>query len=252
MIRKKYLITLNLKSFCDTNNIQSQKERIVFPERTVCIVFADNAVLNQFIESLPFIAEIRLAKETASFWIELPNREQAEWVKNLLDRLNINQESNTAICILDSGVNNGHELISPFIIDTDLDSWDKKWGKHDDCGHGTLMAGIAIYDSLEGCLQQNSPVSINHKIESVKVLPPTGRNPEQLYGAIIIQSISKAEINAPKRNRVICLAVTDKSNIDRGRPSSWSGAIDKLASGMDDNNKRLIILSAGNAINRTK
>jgi len=235
------------KSFCDIHAIQYLDERIVFPEKTVCILFADNLILNQLIESFPYLAEIRSAKETASFWMQLPNKEQVEWVKNLLNRLNVNDKSNISICIMDSGINNGHELISPLLSDNDLDSWDKAWGKNDDSGHGTLMAGITIYGNLEQCLQNNAPVAINHKIESVKILPPKGENPKHLYGAITIQSVSKAEINAPKKNRVICIAITDESNKDRGRPTSWSGALDKLSSGSDDNVKRLIILSAGNA-----
>ncbi|MBN1698882.1 MAG: S8 family peptidase [Spirochaetales bacterium] len=236
------------KMFCDANDIKYQDERIVFPEKTVCIAFTDNAILNLIIESFPYLAEIRAAKETAAFWMELPNIEQAGWVENLLKRLAIAEKSKTSICILDSGINKGHKLIEPLLDENDMDSWDITWGKNDDSGHGTLLAGISIYGSLEECLQTNIPVTIHHSIESVKVLPPKGKNPKHLYGAIIIQSISKAEINNPNRNRVTCLAVTDKSNIDRGRPSSWSGAIDKLSSGADDNIKRLIILCAGNAM----
>jgi hypothetical protein len=46
-------------------------------------------------------------------------------------------------------------------------------------------------------------------------------------------------------NPVFCLSVTSGSDVDRGRPSSWSGAIDNTAFG-PENNSKLIIVSAGN------
>ena len=42
------------------------------------------------------------------------------------------------------------------------------------------------------------------------------------------------------------MAVTSKDGLARGEPSSWSGQVDELASGYSDDNRRLIILSAGN------
>jgi hypothetical protein len=42
------------------------------------------------------------------------------------------------------------------------------------------------------------------------------------------------------------MAVTSCDEVIRGRPSSWSGEIDELASGYSDDRRRLIIVSAGN------
>ena len=41
------------------------------------------------------------------------------------------------------------------------------------------------------------------------------------------------------------MAVTTQENIDKGKPSSWSGAVDKLCFGSDDE-KKLFIISGGN------
>lgn len=43
------------------------------------------------------------------------------------------------------------------------------------------------------------------------------------------------------------MAITAKVCSD-GKPTSWSGAIDKITSGMEDENKRLFIISAGNIL----
>ena len=42
------------------------------------------------------------------------------------------------------------------------------------------------------------------------------------------------------------MAVTSEEEPTRGRPTSWSGQIDEMASGYSDDKRRLIILSAGN------
>src|SRR5690606_28216237 len=65
-------------------------------------------------------------------------------------------------------------------------------------------------------------------------------------GHFTARGISRAEIQAPERKRIICMAVTSSDALGRGRPSSWSGMIDALASGYSDDRKRLFVLSAGN------
>src|SRR5690606_30351037 len=50
------------------------------------------------------------------------------------------------------------------------------------------------------------------------------------------------------RQRLFCMAITATDTRDRGRPSSWSSAIDGLSSGAFDNQRRLFILSAGNTV----
>ena len=50
---------------------------------------------------------------------------------------------------------------------------------------------------------------------------------------MLLHAISRAEVQAPQRNRLLCLAVAATDSRDQ-RPSSWSGQLDKLASGADD------------------
>ena len=109
------------------------------------------------------------------------------------------------------------------------------------------MAGTAGYGNILEHLQSAGPVALTHGLESAKILPPPPAvNPKRLWGHYTAQGISRAEIQAPLRKRVICMAVTSDEVSSRGRPSSWSGQIDELASGYSDDVRRLIILSAGN------
>ena len=101
-----------------------------------------------------------------------------------------------------------------------------EWQTHDHDKHGTLMAGLIGYGDLQGHLESNEPVTIKHYLESVKILPPTGSNPVELWGDITKQGISKAEIQADDRKRIICMPVSAEDTRDQGRPSSWSASID--------------------------
>jgi hypothetical protein len=107
------------------------------------------------------------------------------------------------------------------------------------------MAGIALYGCLTTLFGDTKPVTLHHRLESVKILPDHGQNDPELYGAITSQGISRAEIVSPARNRVFCLAVTADGR-DEGLPSSWSGALDRICAGVDNGSQRLICVSAGN------
>ncbi len=223
---------------------------IKFPERAVLMISANRAHLEQLIELSDDIAEFRLAKEVASFFIELENRKQLELVNELLTRTEIDENSNVVVCILDSGVNNGHLLIKPILFDTDLHAVIDAWGTHDHDGHGTLMAGTVGYGDLQDVLISGASIRMTHRLESSKILPPPpAQNPRQLWGYMTAQGLYRAEIQEPNRKRIGCLAVTSTDFRDRGRPSSWSGKLDELTSGYEDDRKRLIIVSAGNIEN---
>lgn len=239
----------DFKTLCSQLNIEYQNDFLLFPERAVILVDTNKEMLTNLIESSDNIAEFRLAKETAGFWVELPPSEQAQWVQDLKNRLQINGNTNVAITILDTGVNNGHELLSPILTDTDCHSHKENWGTEDHHGHGTNMAGLAAYGNLQDRLEHSDSVKINHKLESVKILPPDGDNDPKEWGAITQQAISRVEIQSADIIHIGCMAITAPEDIDReklGRPSSWSAAIDATTAGYFDDNQRLFIVSAGN------
>ncbi|MDR1510137.1 MAG: S8 family peptidase, partial [Synergistaceae bacterium] len=226
--------------------IEIQARSLRFPERTVLLGRATCEQLGNLMEASPDIAEFRRAKETARFFLELENREQTEWVTALQSSLRINPETNVSVCILDTGANNGHALLQPVLADEDRHAVDPSWGVNDHNGHGTLMCGVVAYGDLTESLQHVRPIQVNHCLESAKILPPSGSNDPDLYGDITIQGMSRAEIQAPDRYHIGCMAVTSEDGRDRGRPSSWSAAIDKFTSGYDDDKQRLFVVSAGN------
>ena len=157
-------------------------------------------------------------------------------------------ETNATICLLDTGVSSAHPLLSLAIRDESIQTVVEAWGVADHDGHGTEMAGVALYKDLKECIASQSLKQICHKIESVKILPPRGGNPPELYGAITEQAVALAEITNPTADRAICMAVTSSQyNTPDGSPTSWSAAVDNITSGADGSEeKRLFLISAGN------
>jgi hypothetical protein len=227
--------------------IPTLRETLHFPERVVLLAQANGLQLGMLIERSDLIVEFRVAKRVATFFIEMENKDQAAEVRALLDRVRFDGNSDVAVCVLDSGVNRGHPLLTLVLDPSDMHAFDPLWGTHDDGGHGTLMAGSATYGDLLAQLNGTSLTRIRHRLESAKIIPPPpATNPKRLWGHVTSQGVSRAEIQAPNRKRVVCLAVTSIEDRDQGRPSSWSAAIDALASGYGEETKRLIVVSAGN------
>lgn len=230
-------------------NLQVKDHAVRFPEREVVLVLANTESVDRLVAYSDVVAELRRAKDTPAFFMGLDGGEQREWSDETLARLTPPADANVAVCILDSGVTQAHPLLSPALDVADLHTINPAWGTADSAtrwrGHGTAMAGTALYGDLVPALASGGPIVLTHRLESVKILPPNGvaDNEPDLYGAITAEAIARAEIQAPNRRRAIALAVTSESSV-RGRPSSWSAAIDQLC--FDPDNRRLLIVSAGN------
>jgi hypothetical protein len=226
---------------------EHESERLVtFPERTVLVVSADGQDLAKLIAHSDQVAEFRAAHAPATPLVLAANREQAEWVEDLRARSSYPKDDKVSVCLLDTGVNNGHPLLEPILADADLHAVEPAWSKNDVDGHGTLMAGLAGYGDLQAAVTSGEPVALGHRLESSKILPDKGSNPEKLYGAITAQGVYAPEIEAGHRIRTYCSAVTSETTCDQGRPTSWSGAVDQLTSGAEDDKRRLFIQAAGN------
>jgi len=238
--------TDKFKNLLSKLQINSTSDSIKFPERIVKLIQVNKEKLQNLTLGSDDIAEYRKAKDTADFILSLKPFEQQEWANDLLDRLSIDNNSQVSVCVLDTGINRGHPLIEPVIPDDNCMTVNNEWGTNDHDGHGTLMAGVAAYNNLQELLENQETITLYHKLESVKILPPRGQNKKELWGDITSRAISIAEINKPNNKRIICSAVTAIDTRDRGRPSSWSGAIDNITSGFSDEGKKLIILATGN------
>lgn len=228
------------------------EQQFEFPERTVLLMYGSEQQLTRSVLTLNCVAELRQAKETAEFFDEMGVEEQREWLDELLERANFAHDGDRTphICLLDSGVNRGHPLLEPLIAPNDMHSA-KPAGRTDDtANHGTGMAGLAAYGDLTEVLESDFPIEIGHRLESVRLVDGAGANPgsASLHASLFSDAVARPEIVSPYRQRIFCTAVTASDYRDRGRPSSWSSAVDSLAADADGAGAfpRLFILSAGN------
>jgi hypothetical protein len=229
--------------------IRTSAEIISFPEREVVLAFGPKEQIGRCVVESGAVAEVRIAKDAPSIFLELGNEEQREWVDDLAGRVVPPREDAVAVCILDSGVTREHALIHPALDVADVHKYDPNWPDGDSAawrGHGTAMAGLSLYGDLVPQLIGVRSVSLTHRLEVVKMLAHDGHPHEpKLYGAITRECATRPEVMHPHRRRVHCLAITSPGGTNRGRPSSWSAALDQLAFGAEDI-RRLIVVAAGN------
>ena len=232
--------------------MQVTQGSLMFPERTVLLVRASLEQMQGSLAILNNIAELRRAKETAEFFEGKLIDEQHEWLNDLLARIQYpsKEENVPCICLLDTGVNRGHPLLTPALVADDLHTVAPTWGVDDTHGHGTQMAGLALTGDLTELLAGSDSVELNHRLESVKLLPHDGANEEDssYHGYLTKEAVARPEITAPLRRRVFSMTITARDNRDRGKPSAWSAALDSLAADVDGDGAypRLLIVSAGN------
>ena len=224
---------------------------LAFPENLVFLVKGTTEQLGSTILYTDVLSELRKPRETAEYFTYLDKPEEIAWMNDLLGRLEIaNQQSNIAICLLDTGVNTEHPLLNRIIPLRNLDAIEPAWDRSDTNrqGHGTPMAGLALYGDLTDVFPQNLPLTIYHHLESIKILEGNQPNRPELYGAITQEAVARGEIINPNYKRVVCMAVTSPDLVHLGQPSSWSAAIDQQSFGTveEPNESTVFFISGGN------
>ena len=233
-----------------------REQRLYFPEHVVLAVLADRATIELMLFARLSIVELRRANDSPAFFLDDIDRdEQRDVCEELSERTEWPGMDVPAVCLLDTGVNRAHILIEPTLAEADMAAVKAEWGVADSPhGHGTGMAGLALFGDLAPHLAGVDVPSLSHRLESVKILPPDGFDPteERLYGAYTKQAVALPETERPDRRRVFCLAVTNEDRTGK-RPTTWSAAIDQEAAGVTEVGERvpprLFVVSAGNAPN---
>jgi hypothetical protein len=253
-------VASNFAKLAAVMGIDAEAGYVAFPGRVVVAAFGTKGAFEQAVELLDLIAEIRSVQPNAEFFLsELSKAEQAEWTKNLLSRTTFPDGEAPHLCLMDTGVNHGHPLLAPALADADMHTYAPAWQKPDHAGHGSEMAGIALWGDLTKPLASEDEINIPHRLESVKILPPVGQTAPKLWGKVTAESVYRVEVTAAARPRVFAMMTTSVGHLI-GMPSEWSATIDQLAFGrpaVDVANvkaakeqavrvPRLFVLSAGN------
>ncbi|MBK8591404.1 MAG: S8 family peptidase [Sandaracinaceae bacterium] len=206
------------------------------------------------------LAEVRRAKETAATFIDMAPHEQGDWAKDLLARTTPSTAASPAVCVLDTGVTRGHPLLEASLAEETATPASPRGERMITRATEPRWPASRCGD-LTPVLADSAPIRLRHGLESVKILPPRGKNAPELYGALMAEATSRVEVQAPARQRCFSMAVSATDERDRGQPTSWSAAVDALAAGrafdvssqglvyLDDDSeplRRLFVVSAGN------
>lgn len=237
-------------------NAELGNTSLSFFDSFVILIKASVNQLSSAPELIANLEELRFAKETPNVFISMSNQEQREWAEEFAGRINVSDEVSTAVTILDTGVNYNHPILNQVCAQALAERWDPGWPRYDDYqptqplapynDHGSRQAGLAAFGELSEPVVGAAEIQQTHRIESARILPPNGANDPELYGAITVGTAAKLEINNPDYFRVYSLAVTTEAESIGGQPSSWSAEIDQFACGMEDDKRRLFVISAGN------
>lgn len=230
------------------------EERLYFPEDTVIIVHAMRGDLANAIRRIGGVRALAAPTVTADFFDGMDVQEQAEWVDELVHRTEFPAHPNPGyVTLMDTGVSRAHPLIEPALDAADRHAVNPAWSVEDVKGHGTQMAGLALFGDLTPNLHQANPVRVENRLESIKLLPDTGLNSHHLLGAVTRNAVDTVEQNNQRRRVFTMTTTTGEDSPHDGAPTSWSSELDQLVSGVSGmaNEPRLLLISAGNTDNFT-
>ncbi len=225
-------------------------DRLEFPEDIVIIATATRDALALVVRRLAGVRALAAPTVTAEHFDAMDPEEQADWVDNLLGRAVYEAgEHPNYVSLLDRGVSRAHPLIGPALAIADRHAANPAWGLEDVVGHGTQLAGLALFGDLTPALQTMLPIQLRHRLESVKIIPDAGHNPHHLLGAITRAGINAVETAGVRRRTFALASTTEDDTPHDGAPTSWSSELDQLAAGVSGNvsTSRLLLVSAGNS-----
>ncbi len=211
-------------------------QRLTFPDTVVVFVHASGeAITGLATATVGAVAEIRRATGTIRPFLERGDAivEQADFTAELAGRVSPPPADAPRVAVLDTGVAAAHPLIEPGLAGAH--AYDAAWGTGDHepaGGHGTGMVGLVLYGDLEVPMNGAVEVALSHFAVSMKLLPPPGfaANEPRHYGIVTQGAVAAVEVEHPNLVQTYCLA-TSTDEFPSSTPSSWSGALDQIASG---------------------
>lgn len=238
------------------------EDRLLFPDTTVLFIHASAERIAGFVGRIPgAVAEIRKATGTIEPFLDRGAKGLGpqDWTEELAKRIIPPPLDANTVCALDTGISAQHPLIAPGL--RGAWAYDAAWGAddhHPHGGHGTPLAGLALYGDLEPLLNDTRQVQLTHAVESMKLLPPRGfpQTKPPSYGVVTEGAVASVEAERPNVSRAFCIASSAR-DFPPERPSSWSGALDQIASGSMPGDqaegvpaaelpKRLMVVATGN------
>lgn len=144
------------------------------------------------------------------------------------------------VAVIDSGVRSSHPLIAPALTQALAANEHLAHGE-DEHGHGTLVASLTLYGSLEPRLHTKEPLRAVGQLLSIRVLDHEANFPDaELWTEHLADAI---ELAAAQGARVVNLSLGDRRHpYHPPVPDPVAAMVDELA----HKHKLIIVVSAGN------
>ncbi|WP_437975319.1 S8 family peptidase [Sorangium sp. So ce295] len=219
------------------------------PEQLYFFVRLTRAQLDELRKATDCIYEVELAPQPLrdlKLLDDLSTKDVADFA------LRQPHENAPSVVVLDTGIATGHPLLKSAIL-TATTAGPEIPSPEDTYGHGTKMAGLALYRDVGAAVERGS-ADATHWLQSSRLLiaPGYGTAADENYEkwpVLTERAVRSAENADPRpRNRAFVLAVTRSMQdppLDGLAPTLWSQAVDQLA--FRGGYGRLMIVSAGNA-----
>jgi hypothetical protein len=222
----------------DALNVQVTRRGGEITDRYIGVTFTalrimGNGQLIQWLLSLPIVRVIDLPPQVDTDFTEL--------LDTRIRDLSVIENPDTdapLVAVLDSGVNEGHPLLAPVVIERT--SAPASLGLSDVFGHGSKVSGIAAYGDVRDCLESGS-FKASIRICSGKVVNDAGAFDNlKLVPSQMNEIIRRLHARGC---RIFNLSIGDrKARYGGGKVGTWTAILDELARELNV----LIVVAAGN------
>ncbi len=218
-------------------------DRIEFADRQVFLIQTSFDIVSKAVSYLDCVAELHPPSRGVRDFIVSQTRSNLH-LEFQANRLVPPKDDAPTITLLDTGLSSAHPFLRPAVRPNGLHTIEPSSNSTGDYkGHGTEMAGIALYEDLSAQILSNTQYQLPAYLESVRI-KLASEEERKLWGKITSDAVTKPESVSPDVRRIFCMTFTGES-LTLGKPSSWSAKVDQLCfnSGQDP---RLIAIAAGN------
>jgi len=197
--------------------------------------------LKDFLLNYPYIFEVVEPEDVA-----LPQREgRAGGMPDGIPAPTAPQADAPAVCVIDSGIQEGHILIEPAIDRATSYSFlpDGRPEEVGDfvrpAGHGTRVAGAVLYGET---VTRNGTPQLPFWIQNARVLDRDNRMPIQMPPPEVIRAVVERFRRGPRETRIFNHSINANAYCRARHMSAWAAEIDSVCESLDV----LFVQSAGN------
>ncbi|MDR3567112.1 MAG: S8 family peptidase [Syntrophobacteraceae bacterium] len=197
--------------------------------------------LKDFVLNYPYVFEVVEPED-----IVLPQRKVGEGTRPELAAAPTEPDADApSVCLIDSGIQEGHVLIQPAIDQGTSHCFlpGKNAGDVGDevgpGGHGTRVAGTILYGEV---VARAGTPPLPFWIQNARVLDENNRMPVELFPPEVMRSVVERFHNGARRTRIFNHSINAQGYCRTRYMSAWAAEIDLLCA----ENDVLIIQSAGN------